>query len=233
MHGEIDGRLSSIEPVVSPDATRFSILTKLRTHMNGRNLLSAALSLALSGGHWAQAQSSATAVQPLALSAFGMGTGTWTNVVGGRNLGITAGADLAFLTYRKLRPVAEIRGNYPLYDGQVDRQKSYEGGLKVERQFGPLRPYVNFLIGRGETDFKNGLLFGSLLYLKTVSTVYSPGLGVEYDATRHFSAKVDFQYQSWNTPAVASGTINPKALSAGVVYRFDFNHHYKVRRRDR
>ena len=212
---------------------RFSILTKLRTHSTGRILLSAALAIVLSGGHRAQAQSDATAVQPLAISAFGMGTGTWTDVLGGRNLGVTAGADLAFLTYRKLRPVAEIRGNYPFYEGQVDRQKSFLGGLKVERQMGPLRPYANFLIGRGEADYKNGLLFGSLLYLKTVSTVYSPGFGVEYDVTPHFSAKVDFQYQYWNTPAVASGTIHPKPLSAGVVYRFDFNHHYKVRRRDR
>lgn len=162
-----------------------------------------------------------------------MATGTWTNVVGGRNLGVTAGGDLAFLTYRRLRPVVEVRGNYPLYDGQVDRQKSFEGGLKVERQIGALRPYANFLIGRGEIDFKKGLLVGDLLYLKTVSTVYSPGFGVEYDVTPHWSAKADFQYQYWNTPAVASGTVHPKALSAGAVYRFDFNPHYRVRRRDR
>ena len=201
--------------------------------MTGRLLLSAALALSLLGGRQARAQGAATAVQPLALSAFGMGTGTWTNVSGGRNLGITAGADLAFLTYRRLRPVIELRGNYPLYEGQVDRQKSFLGGLKVERQIGALRPYANFLIGRGEADYKNGLLFGSLLYLKTVSTVYSPGFGAEYDVTPRFAAKVDFQYQYWNTPAVASGTIHPKALSAGVVYRFDFNHHYRVRRGDR
>ncbi len=162
-----------------------------------------------------------------------MGTGTWTNVVGGRNLGVTAGGDLAFLTYRRFRPVIEIRGNYPLYEGQVDKQRSFLGGLKVERQIGVLHPYVNFLIGRGEIDYKNGLLRGSLLYLKTVSTVYSPGFGVDYDVTPQWSAKADFQYQYWNTPAVASGTVHPKALSAGVVYRFDFNHHYKVRRGDR
>lgn len=202
-------------------------------YVTQRVLASAAVAVLSASGQQALAQGAATAVQPLAVSAFGMGTGTWTNVLGGRNLGITAGADLAFLTYRKLRPVIELRGNYPIEDGQVDRQKSFVGGLKVERQIGPLRPYANFLIGRGEADYKNGLLFGSLLYLKTVSTVYSPGFGVEYDVTPHWAAKVDFQYQYWNTPAVASGTINPKALSAGAVYRFDFNHHYKVRRQDR
>ena len=177
----------------------------------------------------ATAQSDAAAVQPLALSVFGMGTGTWTNILGGRNLAVTAGGDLAFLTYRRLRPVIEVRGTYPFYEGQVDRQKSFAGGLKVEKQIGVLRPYVNFLVGRGQINFKNGLQQGNLLYSKTVTTVYSPGLGVEYDVLPQWSAKVDFQYQYWDTPAVASGSINPKALSAGMVYRFDFNHHYRVR----
>ena len=205
-------------------------MKRFRAHWACRIGLCAASLLTGLWGDRAEAQSDATAVQPLALSAFGMGTGTYTNIEGGRNLGVTAGGDLAFLTYRRLRPVLEVRGNYPFYGGQVDRQKSFEGGLKVERQFGALRPYANFLIGRGETDFKNGFLVGNLLYLKTVSTVYSPGFGVEYDVTPQWAAKVDFQYEYWNTPVAASGTAHPKAFSGGVVYRFDFNHHYKVRR---
>lgn len=215
------------------NAVRFRIVTKYRSYWGNSLLVLAVAALFAIDGERAQAQGDATAVQPLGLSAFGMGTGTWTNVLGGRNLGVTAGADLAFLTFRKLRPVIEVRGDYPFYNGQIDRQKSFLGGLKVERQIGSLRPYANFLIGRGEVNFKYGLLFGNLLYLKTVSTVYSPGLGVEYDVLPQWSAKVDFQYQYWNTPAVASGSIHPKALSAGVVYRFDFNHHYRVRRGDR
>ena len=221
------------KPGTSSNGVRQVSLTRLRLHFAGRVVLAALVALVFPGANRALAQGAATAVQPLGLSAFGMGTGTWTNVLGGRNLGITAGGDLAFLTFRRFRPVIEVRGTYPVYEGQVDRQKSFLGGLRVERQIGPLRPYANFLIGRGEIDFKNGLQRGSLLYLKTVTTVYSPGIGVEYDVTPQWAAKVDLQYQYWDTPAVASGSINPKALSAGVTYRFDFNHHYKVRRRDR
>ncbi len=209
-------------------------MLKSRTLLTGKGVVLAAATLVAFTGKYARSQSAATAVQPLGLSAFGMGTGTWTNILGGRNLGVTAGADLAFLTYRKLRPVIEVRGNYPLYDGQVNRQKSVTGGLRVERQIGPFRPYANFLLGRGEIDFKNpGLQRGDLLYIKTVTTVYSPGVGLEYDVLPQWAAKVDLQYEYWDTPAVASGAINPKALSVGVAYRFDFNHHYKVRRRDR
>ena len=223
----------SLTRVTSSNAMRSGILSRSQTLLTSKVVLLAAVALLSFAGKPVRAQGAATAVQPLAISAFGLGTGTWTNVLGGRNLDITAGADLAFLTYRKLRPVIELRGTYPFYEGQVDRQKNFMGGLKVERQIGPLRPYANFLIGRGEIDFKDGLQFGSLIYIKTVTTVYSPGLGVEYDVRPQWAAKVDFQYQYWDTPAVASGSINPKAISAGVVYRFDFNHHYKVRRRDR
>lgn len=174
------------------------------------------------------AQSDATAVQPLGISAFGGATGTWTNISGGRNLGITAGGDVAFLSFRRIRPVIEVRGTYAVHKGQVDAQKDVLGGLRLEHQIGAFRPYVNFLLGRGAIDFENGgYLNGGYLYLRTVSLVYSPGLGVEYDVTHHWSAKADFQYQHWGTPAVPSGVVNPRVLTAGAVYRFDFNHHYK------
>ena len=176
----------------------------------------------------ARAQSDATAVQPLGISAFGGVTGTWTNVSGGRNIGITAGGDVAFLSFHRIRPVAEVRGTYAIHDGTVDAQKNALGGIRLEHQIGPFRPYVDFLAGRGAIDFKNGgYLNDGYLYIRTVSWVYSPGLGVEYDITPHWSAKADFQYQRWDTPAVPSGVINPRVLTAGAVYRFDFNHHYK------
>lgn len=220
---------TSLVPKVSSNSRRMRLVTRQR-HLGTYGLTALAVLMMFSlATLQAKAQSDAAAVQPLALSVFGMGTGTWTNILGGRNLGVTAGGDLAFLTYRRLRPVIEVRGTYPFYEGQVDKQKNFMGGLKVEKQIGPLRPYANFLIGRGEINFKNGLQEGNLLYTKTVTTVYSPGVGVEYDVRPQWSAKVDFQYQYWDTPAVVSGSINPKALSAGVVYRFDFNHHYRVR----
>ena len=172
-----------------------------------------------------RAQSSATAVQNLGLSAFGAATGNWTNISGGRNLALTAGGDLSFLTFHRFRPVIEARGTLPFYEGHIDHQKSLLGGLKVEREFGRYHPYVNFLIGRGVIDFQNGGYYNNgFIYLSTVSTVYSPGFGLDLDVTRKWSAKVDFQYQHWDTPAVDSGVINPRLLSIGAVYRFDFNH---------
>lgn len=187
----------------------------------------------------AQAGATATASQQLALSAFGGGTGTYTGIYGGRNLGITAGADLAFLTYHRFRPVLELRGTYPIHNGQIDAQRNFLGGLKVERDFGRLHPYADFLIGRGQIDYqRGGLLVGSVLFLSSTSTVLSPGVGLDYDLTPNWAIKGDFQYQHWNVPFAMSngapapvtivqapgGTISPKVITVGAVYRFDFNH---------
>lgn len=187
----------------------------------------------------AQAGATATASQQLAISAFGGGTGTYTGIYGGRNLGITAGADLAFLTYHRFRPVLELRGTYPIHNGQIDAQRDFLGGLKVERDFGRLHPYADFLIGRGQIDYqRGGLQVGSVLFLSSTSTVLSPGVGLDYDLTPNWAIKGDFQYQHWDVPFAMSngapvpmtilpapgGTISPRVITLGAVYRFDFNH---------
>ncbi len=177
----------------------------------------------------AHAQASPTAVQGLELTGFAAGTGTWTNLEGGRNLAITAGADLAFKSYYHLRPAAEIRGTYPIHNGTIDSQRDFLAGLRIEYPAGRLHPYVDFLAGRGEIDYQHGgYLYGNFIFLKSTSTVYSPGFGADLDLTQHWSGKADLQYQSWNIP-FPPGTLNPKVLSIGAVYHFDFNHHYRLR----
>lgn len=194
----------------------------------------------------AQATASATATQALGLSAFGGGTGTYTNVLGGRNLGITAGADLGFLTFHRYRPVLELRGVYPIHKGQIDAQKEVLGGLKVERRFGRIHPYVDFLVGRGQIDYqRGGLQVGFINFIKSTSLVYSPGVGLDFDVTPQWAIKADFQYQRWSVPfaivdgspaasrlagAATTGTIHPKVMTLGAVYRFDFNHPFRRRR---
>ena len=175
----------------------------------------------------AKAQAGPTASQPLALSAFGAGTGTFTGL--GKNVAVTAGADLSFLTYHKYRPVLEVRGTYPVNNGNVAGEKDVLAGLRVERHFGQLHPYINFLVGRGEIDYK-GYQIGDFIYLKTTSTVYSPGVGFDYDVREHWAAKVELQIQRWDTPVRASGDIYSKAISIGAVYRFDFNPHHRRQR---
>ncbi|HTD96792.1 MAG TPA: hypothetical protein VK627_07670 [Edaphobacter sp.] len=171
----------------------------------------------------ARAQANPTATRQLQLSAFAGGTGTFTDLFGGKNLGITAGADLTLLRYRLLRPSIEVRGTYPIHEGKIDSQKSILAGAKVEHSFGPFRPYVDFLVGRGEINYLLGgyyLSTSNTLYIRSTSTVYSPGIGIDYDLTRRLAVKADLQVQRWNTPVLPSGTIHPRALTIAAVYRF-------------
>jgi opacity protein-like surface antigen len=180
----------------------------------------------------AQAQSTPTATQQLQLSAFGGATGAFTDLRGGKNLDITAGADLTLSTFRLLRPSLELRGSYPIDSGHISSQKNFLGGVRVEHTFGRLRPYANFLIGLGEIDYNPPApaypyTYPYNFYLKSSSVIYSVGGGVDYDLTSRWAVKADAQFQHWDTPTTASGAIHPTALTLGAVYRFDFNprHH--------
>lgn len=174
--------------------------------------------------HVATAQSIPAASQRLQLSAFLAGTGTFTDLEGGKNLAITAGGDLTFLGLRHLAPAVELRGTYPIDSGHISSQKNFLVGPKVGYDLDRFHPYVDFFVGRGAINYLNGgFVAGPLQYLSSNTFVYSPGVGVDYDLSHHFAVKFDVQFQHWNTPVLPSGSISPTALTLGGVYNFDFN----------
>jgi opacity protein-like surface antigen len=181
--------------------------------------------------HAASAQAAPAGTQKLQLSAFAAATGTFTGLEGGKNLGITAGADLTFLNFRQFRPSFEARGTYPINKGHISSQKNFLLGPKVEYPLGKLHPYVDFLFGRGQIDYHApGFVFGNTLYINSNTFIYSPGVGVDYNLTHNLAIKADAQFQHWNTPVTASGAIHPTALSLGVVYNFDLNPRHRHNR---
>jgi hypothetical protein len=176
----------------------------------------------------AYAQAVPAGTQQLQLSAFVAGTGTYTGLEGGKNLGITAGANLTFLAFRQFRPAFEIRGTYPIDQGHISSQKNFLLGPKVEYPWGRFHPYADFLVGRGEIDYLNGgFIVGDVEYISSNTVVYSPGVGLDYNLTHNIAIKADAQFQYWNTPATASGVIHPTPLTLGVLYNFDFNPHHR------
>jgi hypothetical protein len=169
-----------------------------------------------------------TATQPLQVDVFGAVTGTWTGLSGGRNLGITAGLDVGWKPFHGFYPALELRGTYPIYDGQVAAEKNVLYGFRASRFYGPIHPYANFLIGRDKIDYQSGGYANAsdtLLYINSVSNVFSYGGGADVHVTDHFDLKLDGQLQQYGVPVNASGHIYSKALSIGVVYHLDFNHH--------
>src|SRR5580704_12373668 len=188
-----------------------------------------ALFTAVSGlTHTALSQATPAGTQKLQLSAFAGATGTFTGFEGGKNLAITAGADLTYLGFRLFRPSVEVRGTYPLDSGHISSQKNFLVGPKVEYPLGKFHPYADFLIGRGQIDYHSpGFVFGDTLYISSNTLVYSPGVGLDYNVTHNIAIKADAQFQHWDTPVTTSGTIHPTALSVGVVYNFDFNSRHR------
>lgn len=192
----------------------------------------------------AAAQNVPAARQSMELSAFGGVTGVLTGihpnvfafpvtggpgVVGsaeyaGRNLGITAGVDLRLRPFFGLSPGIEGRGTYPVDNGSVAGERNLLGGVTLSRRVRFPRVYGDLLAGRGEILYNPPFLdaSGQFLYVKTISNVLSPGAGLDVDVSRHFAFKADVQYQRYAAP-VPAGHVWSTPLTAGVVYRFDFN----------
>jgi hypothetical protein len=182
----------------------------------------------------AYAQDNETVIRPLQLSVFGGGGGTLigANTPGsgeGRNLNITAGANLGFgnLTYHGFLPAIEIRGTYPFYDGHYFSEENFLGGLKVEKPYHSLHPYVDVLFGRGELTYVGkGALnpAKTILYQKSNSNVLGAGIGFDYDVLTSFAFKADLQLNHYSdVPVTTSGSANSTAFIIGVVYRFGYN----------
>ena len=190
----------------------------------------AALAVGILGGaQAARGQAMPTASQGSNLSVFAGATGTYTGVDQGRNLGISAGADYTIGGFFGFHPAVEVRGTYPIHDG-ADDEKSILAGVRLERPIRRFHPYGDFLIGRGEITYNGLFVVGFQEYIRTDSTVYSPGAGFEYDLTRHFAFRADAQDQHWDTPVTNSGSAWAKQGTLAVTYRFDFNRHWKQRR---
>jgi hypothetical protein len=185
----------------------------------------------------AEAQARATGVQGNQLSVFGGATGTFTGLNSGRNLGITGGVDLRFrpLPFFHLLPSLEVRGTYPVDQGGVIGERSILGGLKVERHFGRLRPYLDGLFGRGQINYVQPLPNPSFtfFYLQTTSNVLSGGAGVDFAVTDHLDLKAEVQLQRWATPVLSNGHFESEPLTAGFSYYLDFNRLYNRRKSPR
>jgi hypothetical protein len=194
--------------------------------------LAMAVSFSLATSVWAQARS--TAVEPARLSVFGGVNGTLTGLDDGKNVGVTAGADLGFRPFFTLRPSIEVRGTLPIHKGSIDDQKNVLFGFQLAERYGRLRPYGDVLFGRGAIRYELAApgANDTFVYFRTVSNVLAFGGGADYDLGASFALKADGQYQRYETPVTASGTLYASSLTAGIVYRIDLNrrvHHLRYR----
>ncbi|SEC60679.1 outer membrane protein [Terriglobus roseus] len=194
------------------------LLAHMHTKRKVRACLLATLALFVMPKGFSQAIP--TAVKNVPLSFFGGVSGVYTGLSGGKNLSITAGADLRLRDVFGLAPSIELRGTYPMVRGNVVGQKNVLAGLRVDRTFGRITPYGNILFGLGQMTYDplRANPSATFAYAYSSSNVYSPGAGVEFEVTPAWGIKADGQFQRYSTPVNESGHIYAKSLTLGVVY---------------
>lgn len=184
----------------------------MNTLFRRRAALASLLLLPLSlGARSLGAQALPTATGPGSYVAVGGAASVFQADYGQRYIGgITAYADLnptwrygiegeaRFLRYRTSEDVTET--NYLI-------------GPRAALRFGPLRPYVKFLVGDGKITLPFHYAQGSFF-------TYAPGGGAEYMLGDRLAIRViDVEYQFW--PSFPYGNLHPYGVSAGISFRLN------------
>lgn len=162
------------------------------------------------------AQATAARSREAGLAAFG----TYSRVVTDYDIpgnGFTVGGDYTRF-YKFLSPAVEARFKYG--KGRAVNERTFGGGIRVERQFKYFHPYADFLISSGTITFASKNEIGANGTGSNGSVVYSVGGGVDYDFAETWSARVDYQHENWNVNKSPVVTLTPNALSFGILYRF-------------
>jgi len=119
--------------------------------------------------------------------------------------------------FRFASPSVEVRYKYGR--GRAVNESTFGGGLRVEHAISYFHPYADFMISKGTINFAQKSYIGSNGTGSNGSVVYSYGGGVDYDFADQWSARVDYQQESWNLNENPSLTLAPRALSIGILYR--------------
>ena len=101
---------------------------------------------------------------------------------------------------------------HEIFGAQKSRQRTVEIGGRYFGTFGPFVPYAKGMYGRG--DFRYPFGFTQLSY-----NLLTAGGGVDYKATRHIHARLDYEYQHWL--GFSNGGLHPQLITFGVAYHFE------------
>jgi len=133
-----------------------------------------------------------------------------------KNVGAVGGADLNIgQVLGRIEPSIEFRAL--VSSGTVSDQYSYNGGPRLEFDYGRFHPYGIFLMGYGKIIFVGAT--GS--YTQNNSGVFTYGGGLDFALDRRWAIRMDVAQQRWRL-GMATPPFYPTAVSVGVRYRFSF-----------
>jgi len=166
----------------------------------------------------AHSQALPTQTLRIQLQAFALGDYTWTQFNGGRNTGITPGANLIFRPFFGISPSVEVRATFPINSGTQLGLESGLGGLGLTTHFRRYHPYLNALVGIGKPKFVN--TFNG--YSNTNLLIYQFDLGTDINTPfPGFAIRAEAATQHWNIAnSYNNGIFTPITVSLGLRYRF-------------
>ena len=155
-------------------------------------------------------QATYTADRTNGFSVFGAVTKLDTDY-GSKDNGYTFGGDFSHaIRFHAILPSLELR--YTGSTGPAITEDSIAGGLKLETKIHRFHPYGDVMVGYGIINYVQ-------VNSNDDSIIYGGGVGLDFDVTKQFALKVDAQEQFWHLGR-GSGTLTPKMISFGLVYRF-------------
>jgi hypothetical protein len=141
--------------------------------------------------------------------------------------GGTVGADFTRYFHRLFAPSVEARFNFN--SGKTINETNSLIGLRLQADMKRFHPYGDVLIGAGHLTFKTPI---PPTYVHDTAFAKSYGAGVNFDVSRYFQLKADYQFEQLNfgksTLVVNNSdfTLTPSYFTAGVVYRLPFRKAY-------
>lgn len=179
-------------------------------------LLASVLCLLSLAPNQMNAQATAARSREAGVSAFAMFSRVWPDYDIPGN-GFTFGADYTRF-FKWASPSLEAR--FKKADGRAVNERTFGGGIRVERSFSYFRPYADFLVSSGTITFAGKNYIGAQGTGSNGSIVYSMGGGLDYDFSEQWAFSADYQHESWNVNKTPVVTLTPTALSFGLRYRF-------------
>lgn len=140
----------------------------------------------------------------------------------GNDLGVTIGADFT-RHFRLLDPSLTVRYNKQI--GDTVGEKSFVGGLKLERAYKRFHPYLQLMFGYGVITFNRpSRNADGSFYSYDDSSIYDVGGGFDYDLSHSFALKADVQYQFWSLGRDPEPiTFHPAIVGIGLIYRIPYH----------
>jgi len=166
-----------------------------------------------------EAQGLPAASREAAISFFGAYSRVNTDRSSQNDNGLTVGFAYTRYLHWLLTPSLEARAK--IATGSTISEKTFGGGIRVEHRFKDFHPYANFFGSYGKITTTNPVTsVPGPHYYYDDSTVYSTGVGLDYDLTPTWAARVDYQFEHWHTGF--KNTFTPQVFSIGVLYRIPF-----------